>query len=311
MNGCARFVFWLLVHAACSEVARAQTNIPVHVEESSCATVPRDALEAALRVELGERVVEQAEPGTLRVRVSCPDDHALVAVTRPDGTESESATALRRVSSDLRPRVIALTLVEIVRNLERAPAPAVQAEPVEPPPAQPLPAAPPAPRVHIGVSGHGRSFGVLETWLAGGGVGARGSVGPVELGLDLVVLTSEREGRRGSVRALSALVRPSVAYARARGFWSGRIGAGCDAGFASVTGHAEAPHARDGRVKGQWLSPYGFVGGSYRITPWLELGASLEAGWVMVPVVGQIQKTRDVRLDGPWAGLSLGVARPF
>jgi hypothetical protein len=310
MIGWARLCFWLLFCASWPALVFAQAgSIPVHLEESSCATVPRDALEAALRVELGARVVEGDVPGTLRVRVGCPGDRALVGITHPDGRESASTTSLRGVSNDVRPRVIALTIAEIVRNLERLP----EAEPVklEPPRGRPLPAPHPSPRSRIGFTAHGRSFGMLAAWLAGGGLGARRDFGAVELGMDGLLLTSERETQRGSVRALAVLARPAVGIHQVMGLWSSRLGVGTELGFASLRGHAQAADARDARVNGAWVAPYVFGGGGYRLTPRLELGASLELGWALMPVIGRIQKSRDVRLGGPWAGLSLGVSYAF
>jgi hypothetical protein len=87
-----------------------------------------------------------------------------------------------------------------------------------------------------------------------------------------------------------------------------RLGAGYALGMARIAGTAENGRAFGGSVTGLWGGPYALAGIAYAATDAVDLDLRAEAGWVLLPVAGQVAGGNDVAVQGPWVGLQLGVS---
>jgi hypothetical protein len=294
---------------------------PVYVDRSTCRVAPRDDVVAMLRVELPSQLVDEAPPeGAYAVAIDCAGAVVALTITAPGRAGRAYRTDLTGAPPSLRPRIVALAIAEIVRDLDRealrrpAPGP-VATTPVETP--VPLPPNPDAssgtPRgvgpVLLGAVGEATTFRLDGRWLLGGGLRfeyARGSL--FCAGIDAVVLSSSEHVSLGTTQALLTYASPYVGLGVSGGPWQARLGAGYALGAARLSGHGAAPTTGSASVSGAWMAPYGFGQLALALSDAVRVDARVLAGWVTASVVGEVGGGDDVNLAGFWSGVQVGVA---
>lgn len=287
--------------------ARADGRPPVALELAACLDGERDAIQRAVRIELGEA----AGDGAVTVRIDCaPDgvDAGVVLEVRPGGPRRyRYALDWRTQPLDARPRLLGLAVAEAVDasriELVAVPEPAVVAPavvaPVAAPPAWSL-------AVAVGRRGFSARRGVA---LVGLGVAAGRRLTPHLRAI--AELTAEGETALASsgavtVRALS--VAPRLAY-RAGGRVHAELGAGVRLGVATLAGEA-LPNTRlvGSRATRGWLGPTASLAIGVELTPRLELAAGLELGTTVGGATVRDFGEPVAALGGHWLAVGLGAA---
>jgi hypothetical protein len=288
----------------------------VHIERSTCAATPLPEIVAVLRVELSKQLVEgpiAPDEGAYRVAIDCGGDRVTIVVAIPKRGPKSYEKNLAGAPPNVRSRIVALAIAEIVRDLDREPPPAPPPPPVvvtpPPPPVIPDRPSPPPARhvVRIGAFGQASSFHVDGVWLVGGGLRFDYAFKRIGVGLDAVIGSSNEHYDLGSAQVIVAYGSPTVAWREELGALETRLGAGYAIGAARITGHAETARAIDGRVTGAWGAPYAFAGASIMLGA-LAIDFRAQAGWVIFPVVGEITRDDNIELRGLWASGQLGLS---
>ena len=293
---------------------------PVVIERSSCPGVSRDDVVAVLRVELPAQLVEQPPPeGAYAVAIDCSGPSVVLGIAAPGRAPRDYRTNLAGAPPSLRPRIVALAIAEIVRDLDREPPPA----PPEPPPAPVVDRRPPpssaeieslspktpklAGPVFLGALGEVATFRFDGRWLAGGGLRFEYARGLLCAGIDALLLSADEHVPLGTAQVLLTYASPYVGFAESAGPFQVRLGAGYGAGAARLSGHAADPHSGSATVTGAWMAPYGFGQLVLPMGSSLRLDARVLAGWVVAPVVGEIDGGGDVNLAGFWTSVQIGL----
>jgi hypothetical protein len=297
----------------------------VDVASGECNAAPRAQLTRLLRVELGARLREQPDPDALHVRIECTGPEVLVTAL-PSGAPARSQRlSLSGVPPSLRPRIVALQVAEIVR--ERDP-PALQGGVRQAQARRPLPSPPPASGEGEASSAAPAAAGLRDgvqlqlfaqasahhrdgRWLAGAGGRVELGLFALRVGLDAVLAMRGDDSELGSDRALLGYLAPHVAWPLAAGRAGARLGVGYAIGFARITGQSDRPEAVAGTVTGPWMAPYALAAASYALGAAFALHVRAEAGWVALPVIGEIARARNVEISGLWTNLQLGAALAF
>jgi hypothetical protein len=89
------------------------------------------------------------------------------------------------------------------------------------------------------------------------------------------------------------------------------VGIGYRLGQARLSGHAEFPDQRAGRVSGVWGGPYLGLSSDTRLGGALTFKATAELGGVQLPVRGEVTGDHDVTVSGVWAGVGFSVGVSF
>jgi len=105
---------------------------PVHIERSACAATPLPDILSILRVELPKQLVDDASTGeAYRISIECNGERVSIAVDVPARMSRTYETNLSGAPQNVRSRIVALAIAEIVHELDRE---AVPAPPPLPPP---------------------------------------------------------------------------------------------------------------------------------------------------------------------------------
>ncbi len=314
-RNCAVCLVGVLVACVTGEArASSSTQLPIDLAYVGCDALDHDELEKLLAVEFQTLNVQQLSP-LERVRVTCEQSRALVAI---DGTQTVNEVELSTTARAAWPRLLALSVSEIVIAsrahivLPEAPAPPAPA------PAKVTPKAAPAVirpgralRVHAGVALR-RAFR-SKTWLAGPELGlqldwsrnfafaadVRAEFGSTDTELARVHWASARG-------ALSALVGASVSSFRFG------VGPGLAVGYLRWSPTVSAANGMGHVVSGAWGGPELVARAHWDFAEhWFAL-ASLDSGIVTWPVSGLVDDGRRL-LDGggAWASGALALGALF
>lgn len=288
--------------------------IPVFLDASACDAAPPVEVVAVLRVELSDRLVDAPRSDAYRAAMDCAGDVVVVSVAAPGAAGKSFRTNLAGVPANVRSRVVALGIAELVRDLDheprappRPPAPEEPMPPVERPPA---PAPAPARRaVDLGAFATTSTFQLDGVWLAGGGLRFDYAFGHACVGLDAALLTTtERFDPAGTARAVLAYGSPYAAWHERWGAAQTRLGVGYALGAARLSGQASDARVIAGTTTGPWTAPYGFAALGLTITDGLDVDARGRLGWVTSPVVGEVAGGSEMALRGLWASVEVGMA---
>ena len=271
-----------------------------------------------LRVELLARLLEgQRRPGedAYRATMACSGDVVTLSVSA-DGSVRSGTADLAQLPASVRPRVAALALAELVRDLDRdLPAQTVAAPPpptkISPPRAEPSSATPAIRPIELSGFAAASDFVQHGVSLPGGGLHFGYSRGPLCVGLEVAILSDTERFATGTVRATLPYGSPYVGWQQAWHVLATRLGAGYALGGARLSGSTNAPLAYSRTITGLWASPYLFGELQIRITEGLSVLARGQLGWVTSSVTGQVAGGSDLSLDGLWAGGQLGLALAF
>jgi hypothetical protein len=296
---------------------------PVFVEPGTCAVAPHDDVVAVLRVELPAQLVESSPPaGAYHIAIDCSGAAVVLSVTAEGRANRAYRTALRGAPANVRPRIVALAIAEIVRELDGEAARAAAAERAAPAPA---PAAvvvditPPTPDVvprvphqngpvYLGALGQATSFRLDGRWLLGGGLRFEYTREVLCAGIDAVLLTADERVSLGTAQVLLSYASPYVGLGGSTGPFQMRLGAGYALGAARLSGHATDPSAGAATVTGAWTAPYAFAQVALSVSDSLRLDVRGQAGWVTSTVVGEVEGGGDVNLAGLWTSVQIGAA---
>jgi hypothetical protein len=314
--GVVAFACLLAAHDTSAEAQDARPPVSLSIEGGTCAAAPIAELLTDLRIELLVRLVygTSAPPGAYLAVVSCSPDIVTTSVTTPEGMRRSNQTDLRQVPANVRSRVVALTVAELVHDLDREPPP--PGPPPLPPPLpvlQEQPATPPAPlpalrSIELGAFATASDFLQHGLALEGGGIRFVYARGPLFAGIEMAALTATEHFEPGTVHAVLSYGSPYVGWQQGSPRFMTRLGAAYAVGAARLGGAATAPTAFASTVSGAWAAPYLF--GEIELGLWqgLRLYVRGQLGWVVAPVTGQVAGTSDVALEGLWGGVNLGTA---
>jgi hypothetical protein len=295
---------------------------PVFVEPGTCVVAPHDDVVAVLRVELAAQLVESSPPSNAyRITIDCSGASVVLAVTVEGRSSRTYRTELGGAPSNVRPRIVALAIAEIVRDLDGEAARAAAAErPAEPAPASPVvDVSPPArdvtprgPRgggtVYLGALGQATSFRLDGRWLLGGGLRFEYARDIFCAGTDAVLLTADERVSQGTAQVLLSYASPYVGLGGSSGPFQVRLGAGYALGAARLSGHATDPRAGAATLTGAWTAPYAFAQVALALGDSLRVDLRGQAGWVTASVVGEVEGGGDVNLAGLWTSVQVGAA---
>jgi hypothetical protein len=315
----ARWLVRLAIVAATlpARPAKADPTTParrVHLDATRCEATSLDEVASVLRVEIFNRLVEGPSPeDAYRVTLGCAGDRVFVSVTVPGGATRSLRTDLGTTPPNVRARVVALAVAELVRDLdrERAPSPPPphappdarqeQVAPVSRPPAE-------SAAIDLGAFAQASTFRLDGTWLAGGGLRFDYTTGRLSAGLDVALQTMTERFEPGTAQALLAYGSPTLAWRERWGRMQARLGGGYALGAARLSGHAADATAFGATTTGPWTSPYAFAALRVTVTEGVSVDARGQLGWVTSPVVGEVTAGGDVALEGLWASVQVGLA---
>jgi hypothetical protein len=302
--------------AALGGTARADERSPrppVRIELDACLDRDRDAIERAMRIELGE---PPAEGPAVVVQVACapegPDDGVVLEVRPPDSPRRyRYALRWRAQPLDARPRLLGLAVAEAV-DASRIELTAV---PELPPPARVtgtatviVPGAPPSWRLSL--FGERRSF-VARDGFASLGVGlmlGHRLSRRVWVAADLSAETTAIVTPSGAIQMLSLSSAPRLLY-RAGGRLHAEIGGGVRVGAIRMVGEALPGSVLVGRrFTRAWFGPEASVAIGIDLTPTVALKASVELGVVVSGVTGRDLGEPVAAIDGEWTSFAIGAA---
>jgi hypothetical protein len=308
---------WLCVQAVSVQVAQASQERLVSLSaQDSCPSSLVAQVTTVLRVELLARLLEgRTRKDAYRATMACSGDVVTLSVSG-DGRVRSRTADLAQVPASVRPRVAALALAELVRDLDReVPAQAVAAPP---PPAtiSPLHAvASPATRaihtIELGAFAVVSDFVQHRVALAGGGLRFAYSRASLSAGLDVAIVSDTERFPPGTVRTILTYASPYVGWQQAWRVAATRLGAGYALGAAHLSGSVSASLAYARAITGLWAAPYLFGDLELRVTEGVSVLGRGQLGWVTSSVTGQVAGASDLSLGGLWAGGQLGLALAF
>jgi hypothetical protein len=289
----------------------------VRLELAACLAEAHDAIERAVRIEVGEPP-DLDDPSAIAVAVDCVADGldaGVVVEVRPPGNPRRYRYALdwRAQPPDARPRLIGLAVAEAV-DASRIELIAVPEPPI---------ALGPAPG-RLDATGHARAAadwriavtGVRRSFSAQAGVDLLGAgliaarrVSPhLALSADLLTETATVLTASGAVSVLSGSSAPRIAV-HVGGRVHGELGAGARVGIVRMRGEALPGSQLTGTSQVRpWLGPAADLAVGVDVTPRLSLRASAEIGVVASGAIARDFGAPAAALAGSWISLGLAAA---
>jgi hypothetical protein len=310
---------WLVFVAVASPLGaeppparRAESSRPrlsVGIEAGECSIVPIDEVLFLARIELHGQLVDAPANAACRVIVTCSGARVTVAA-RADGTERVHDTDLSSVSGSVRPRVVALTIAELVHDLEMAASEPADVAPLPPPSGPPIviPSQSPNQAITLSAFAQANNFRFDSKWLFGGGIGGAYARGAVVAGLDAAISTRDERYAVGSANVLLTYLGPYLGWRASARRFTGQFGGGYAFGVARITGRATDARAESGTLSEFWGAPFAFASVAYAASDVVSIGVRAHGGWVTMPVVGLVWQGPAIDLNGFWSGAQLGVA---
>ena len=211
----------------------------------------------------------------------------------------------------MRPRVVALTIAELVHDLEMAalePADVAPSAPPAPsgPPIELLPQRP-IRSITLSAFAQSSNFRFDPKWLFGGGIGGAYARGHLVAGLEATLSTRDDQFAAGSAHVLLTYLGPYLGWRASAKRFTGQFGGGYAFGVARITGRATDPRAESATLSEFWGAPFGFAALAYAASDTVSVGLRVHGGWVTLPVVGLVWKERAIDLTGFWSGAQLGI----
>jgi hypothetical protein len=300
----------------------ADTKTPVYVEMGTCEVASTDQVMSLVRVELGAQLVDAPPDTGCHVVVECSGDVVTVSVAARDRLKRSHRTDLAGSPANVRPRIVALEIAELVRDVAREPEvlrTAAVPRDRTPPDSAPGPSeglamtpssadTPSRNRVTLTAFGLASTFRYDGRWLGGGGLRFDYARDFICAGLDATLATRQDGSDLGTARMLVTRLSPYAAWYLSASGVAVRLGAGYALGMARIVGTAENGKAAGASVTGLWGGPYALGGIAYAATDAVDLDLRAEAGWVLLPVVGQVAGGNDVAVQGPWASVQIGLS---
>ena len=277
-------------------------------DTADCAQVDSDELRRLLGIELEVPVLSQASPDAVRVQLRCQASELRIVLS---GRVARSKVLqLSQAEVALQPRIIALTVAELLHDARLPPARAAAARP---PRRKPPPEASSRLRVDLEALAQAHVFAVDSHPMLGAGValffGHRSHLGA----RIAVTAAGDRQPRRlrpidgrdveGSVSrtllTFSAALDWPLAAASAAEL---HVGAGYRLGAGSSRGEGPDPSS----WRALWGGPFVTARAQTRLLDPLVLTLAAVAGATNFAVRGVVEDADDARLEGAWFALQLG-----
>jgi hypothetical protein len=312
---------------------------------TGCEELAPAEVREVMAAELRHSVIQIAGPNgddgtpagdTTTVSVACSAGEVTIAIHHPDGDRpAERTLSLLGTALVARQHLVALAVTELLfadgrrrkerffhqaQQTQQPPKAVAPAAPVVVPPhSRPAPSAPEGSRTiarqargepvgHIEARGSALVFASAPV-LWGGGIEYQHLVGARwGFGAQLELHHGLRQTALGDVSAdvLAGAVTTFGEIATRHVTWQGGIGV--DLGAARLRG---TPGTGSAAAGGQLRRPWGgpLAQAAALLTPFGRLTVSLtvEVGWTLLPLRAQVAGDDSVELEGPWAGLSVGI----
>jgi hypothetical protein len=287
---------------------------PVRLELGACLEHEREAIQHAVRVEVGDDTPIPDDASAVAVRVDCAADGldaGVVLDVRQPGSPRRYRYALdwRAQPLDARPRLVGLAVAEAVAasRIELTAVP-------EPPPPTPGHGSIDAPGTTRVTSGWTVAFvGDQRTFSARGGVDLLGvGVMPTRrlsmhlyLAADVLAEGATVLTASGAVAVFSVSSAPRIVY-RVGGGLHGELGIGARVGIVRMHGEA-LPQSRivgESLVRG-WLGPAATVAVGANLTPGVAVSARFELGIIAAGATARDLGEPVATLGGAWTSLGL------
>jgi len=303
--------------AVAAATGRARADEPirqrpaVRLELGACLDPERDAIQRAVRIELGQEPRADEDPGSVAVRVDCaagdPEAGVILEVRRP-GSARRYRYALdwRAQPGDVRPRLLGLAVAEAVD--------ASQLELIAVPEPPVLAAAPgatrpslTAPSWNLAFVGGRRSFAAdTGVALVGAGLMPSWRLSPhLGLSMDALGESSTIVVPSGAIQIVSASTAPRIAW-RVGARLHAELGAGVRLGVVRMRGEAFAPaETTASRLIRVWFGPIASAAVGFELTPRVSLRAGVELGEVVTGATARDQGRTVAVLDGAWTSFTL------
>jgi hypothetical protein len=286
----------------------------VRIELAACVDGERDAIERAVRIEVGEDAFALHDPSAVAVRVDCaPDglDAGVVIEVRRPGNPRRYRYALdwHEQPLDARPRLIGLAVVEAV-DASRIELTAVPEPPLAPGGGPRAQVATPRARSDwsIALIGAQRSFSARAgvDLLGGGLMPSRRLSSHVQLAGDLLVEGATMLSETGTVSVRSVSAAPWLVV-RAGGRVHAELGLGARIGVVVMRGEAlPGSHLAGESFARVWLGPAASAALGIDVHPSLALSARLELGQAAAGAAARDLGEPIAAIGGTWT--SFGVA---
>ncbi len=288
------------------------SELPVLLSDAPCGGVDRAELRRLLAIELGSRLATKPLPQEgFTLRLECQTDTVTLVVAGGQGEQLRTLHA-SDAAGEVGARLISLSLVEMLHEAERPAAPA-----------RPPPVAETAPPVEAPRRDRARSMRLLalaqvltprlDGSLSGFGLAADYvASSPFSARLETAFSRSERRFELGTTQTELATVTLAGGYTGALGPVRPRVMAGFRLGSARISGErSELPGTRESSVSGPWGGPLVSAGLGFVFFETLAFELGGEAGYVSLPVVGEVEGEDAIALDGYWLAANVGLGATF
>jgi hypothetical protein len=302
-------------HAAGPAPESASPRVRLQLDGSACTALRLDDVLPYAQVEVGSRLADSTDPEAEPVVVKCMGDRITILVSGPDKTPRSYRTDLGSTPASVRPRIVAIAIAEVLHDLDIVPrrpdsppnrvAPVIRRErAVEPPPPKPAPKG----ATELAAFWQANRFQLDGRWLMGGGIRFDFAQTWWSVGLDAGAAARGESTELGKVNVLLVYMSPYAAGRWVQGPLTVRLGAGYAFGVGQVSGATTTPLVIQDKVRGPWGSPYALVDFGLAATDSISFNFRGQAGWVTIPVVGYVDRGREVDMKGLWTSAQIGVA---
>lgn len=292
-------------------------KLPVVLQTNRCEAVANAQVRAILRVELLGRVPddEDASGGSAQryaVEIRCGAEQFVVSVTPPTGSVRDAQLSLGTLSPEVRARIVALTVAELVRDLDNRlpPADSPPMRESSGPAQAPEQAHPPL--WQTGAWIEGASFSLRAPWLVGGGARINYGRGWLGVGVDAAALTGSERLSFGNTQTLLAYAAPHVDWRVQSRRIHHELGLGVAVGAARVDGTPDVAGWQASSTTGMLVTPFLMDHLAVALARSFGVELTVRVGWTLgsvvgQEVVGQESDGRSVDLSGPWTSVGIGV----
>lgn len=287
---------------------------PVRLELDACLDRDHDAVQHAVRIEVGEDAPVPDDASAVAVRVECAADgldSGVVLEVRQPGNPRRYRYALdwRAQPLDARPRLIGLAVAEAVAasRIELTAIP----EPLPPAPGRGSIGAPGMPGVAadwtLALVGDQRTFSARggADLLGVGVMPTRRLSTHLRLAADVLVENATALAESGAVAVLSVSSAPRIAY-HIGGRRYGEVGLGARVGIVRMHGEA-LPHSQqvgESLIR-LWFGPVATVGVGADLTPGVTVTARFELGIIETGATARDQGEPVASFGGMWTSFGL------
>lgn len=303
-------LLWALVS---TRAHGAQSNaesvvLPIALDVEGCADIDQAELYKLLAIEFRTLDVLPAEPRE-RVQIHC---RAQRAVVRLESASTSNEVDLGATAQALWPRLLALSVSEIVTESRAHSTPTV-ARPVTPEPAS-APASKPTSttrdrdRFRVFAAASLRRAIRPATWLAGPDLGATLDLSRYfSLALDLRLEFGRADTELARIDWLSASGAFAALAGGSTGDWHFAIGPGVTLGYLRLSPRVHASGVTGHAVSGVWAGPALVARARFDLSKrWFALG-SVDAGFASTSVAGLVNsEQRAIDTGGAWVCAMLG-----